>query len=242
QEKIVAAAVSEFARHGYSKASMNTIVRDAGISKGSLYQYFHNKEVLFVYIFERFTRLVKKTVAEHGRSSVARARDGESETDEHGRSSVARARDGESTTDELGTGSEHDFFNQVGRVLLAGIEFIDRHPDYFQIYLRVLFEQDVPMREKLLAQVRLFPREYFGPLCQTGQNSGAIRRDIPPAVVIFVLDAILDRFLQSYAQGALDRDLGLARINREELLSQVNMILQVVKEGLATDGNSNRRV
>jgi TetR/AcrR family transcriptional regulator len=225
QEKIVAAAVSEFARHGYKKASMNTIVRDAGISKGSLYQYFHNKEVLFVYIFERFTRLVKKTVAEQGHSSVA------------------RARDGESATKEAGFGPEHDFFNQVGRVLLAGIEFIDRHPDYFQIYLRVLFEQDVPMREKLLAQVRLFPREYFGPLCQTGQNSGAIRRDIPPAVVIFVLDATLDRFLQSYAQGALDRDLGLARINREELLSRVNMILQVVKEGLAVDGNScNRKV
>ena len=204
---------------------MNTIVRGAGISKGSLYQYFHNKEVLFVYIFERFTRLVKKTVAEHGRSSVV------------------RARDGESASKKAGAGPEHDFFGQVGRVLLAGIEFIDRHPDYFQIYLRVLFEQDVPMREKLLAQVRLFSREYFGPLCQTGQNSGAIRRDIPPAVVIFVLDATLDRFLQSYAQGALDRDLDLAQINREALLSRVKMILQVLKEGLAVGGNSsNRRV
>ena len=223
QEKIVAAAVSEFARHGYRKASMNTIVRDAGISKGSLYQYFHNKEVLFVYIFERFIRLVKKTVAEQGRFSVA------------------RARDGESATKEAGTGPAHDFFGQVGRVLLAGIEFIDRHPDYFQIYLKVLFEQDVPLRERLLAQVRLFSREYFGPLCQAGQESGAIRRDIPPAVLIFVLDATLDRFLQSYAQGALDRDLGLARINREVLLSQVNMILQVVKEGLAVDGNSSNQ-
>ncbi len=159
QEKIVDAAVREFARHGYKKASINTIVRDAGIAKGSLYQYFHNKEELFVFIFERFTLLVKKAVAEQGRSNVARAREGESTAAEQGRSSVARARDGEST----GVGSEHDFFSQVGRVLLAGIEFIDRHPEYFQIYLRVLFEQDVPMREKLLAQVRLFSREYFGP-------------------------------------------------------------------------------
>lgn len=200
QEKIVAAAVREFARHGYKKASINTIIRDAGISKGSLYQYFRNKEVLFVFIFERFTLLVKKAVK------------------------------------EAGTGHTDDFFSQVGRVLLAGIAFIDRHPDYFQIYLRVLFEQDVPMREKLLAQVRLFSREYFGPLCQDGQQGGAIRRDIPLAVVIFVLDATLDRFLQSYAQGVLDRDLGLARINREELPAQVNMLLQVLREGLAVDG------
>lgn len=200
QEKIVAAAVREFARHGYKKASINTIVREAGIAKGSLYQYFRNKEVLFVFIFERFTLLVKKAVKEQ-------------ET-EH----------------------EDDFFSQVGRVLLAGIGFIDRHPDYFQIYLRVLFEQDVPMREKLLAQVRLFSREYFGPLCQAGQISGAIRRDIPLAMVIFVLDATLDRFLQSYAQGVLDRDLGLAQISSEALPAQVNMMLQVLREGLAACG------
>jgi AcrR family transcriptional regulator len=200
QEKIVAAAVREFARHGYKKASINTIVREAGIAKGSLYQYFRNKEVLFVFIFERFTLLVKKAVKEQE------------------------------------SGHEDDFFSQVGRVLLAGIGFIDRHPDYFQIYLRVLFEQDVPMREKLLAQVRLFSREYFGPLCQAGQNSGAIRRDIPLAMVIFVLDATLDRFLQSYAQGVLDRDLGLAPISSEALPAQVNMMLRVLREGLAACG------
>jgi len=199
----VAAAVREFARHGYKKASINTIVREAGIAKGSLYQYFRNKEVLFVFIFERFTLLVKKAVKEQE------------------------------------TGLEDDFFNQVGRVLLAGIGFIDRHPDYFQIYLRVLFEQDVPMREKLLAQVRLFSREYFGPLCQAGQKSGAIRRDIPLAMVIFVLDATLDRFLQSYAQGVLDRDLGLTQISSEALPAQVNMMLQVLREGLAVSGNSS---
>ncbi|MEW6288943.1 MAG: TetR/AcrR family transcriptional regulator [Thermodesulfobacteriota bacterium] len=203
QEKIVAAAVREFARHGYKKASINTIVREAGIAKGSLYQYFRNKEVLFVFIFERFTLLVKKAVKEQE------------------------------------TGLEDDFFNQVGRVLLAGIGFVDRHPDYFQIYLRVLFEQDVPMREKLLAQVRLFSREYFGPLCQAGQKSGAIRRDIPLAMVIFVLDATLDRFLQSYAQGVLDRDLGLTQISSEALPAQVNMMLQVLREGLAVSGNSS---
>ncbi|MCK9296206.1 MAG: TetR/AcrR family transcriptional regulator [Desulfobulbaceae bacterium] len=218
QEKIVDAAVREFARHGYKKASINTIVRDAGIAKGSLYQYFHNKEELFVFIFERFTLLVKKTVAEQGRSNAVRAREGESS----------------------GVGQEDDFFSQVGRVLLAGIEFIDRHPEYFQIYLRVLFEQDVPMREKLLAQVRLFSREYFGPLCEAGQKSGAIRRDVPLAVVIFILDATLDRFLQGYAQGALDRDLDLVQRNRAELLARIRMILQVLREGLADGGTGQK--
>ncbi|MBI4792244.1 MAG: TetR/AcrR family transcriptional regulator, partial [Deltaproteobacteria bacterium] len=101
------------------------------------------------------------------------------------------------------------------------------------IYLRVLFEQDVPAREQLLARVRLFSREYFGPLCRTGQESGALRRDIAPEAVLFVLDATLDRFLQSYAQGTLDRELAPGRIDGAGLLARVDMILQVLQEGLA---------
>ncbi|MBI5558440.1 MAG: TetR/AcrR family transcriptional regulator [Deltaproteobacteria bacterium] len=206
QEKIVAAAVREFARQGYRKASMNTIVREAGIAKGSLYQYFRNKEVLFCFIFERFTLLVKKSVAEQGRAL------------------------------EAGTDAGSDFFVQVRNVLLAGIAFIDLYPEYFQIYLKVLFEQDVPRREELLSQVRLFSREYFGPLGQLGQKSGAIRRDVPLDVVIFVLDATLDRFLQSYAQSYPDCGMGLAKTGRNELLDRVNMILRVLREGLTGSG------
>lgn len=201
RDAIIAAAVAEFACQGYQKASINTIVRQASIAKGSLYQYFDNKEALFFFIFERFTELVKRAVKE------------------------AAAGEGE------------DFFAQVRQVLVAGIDFIDRHPDFFQIYLKVLFEEDIPRRETLLARVRLFSREYFGPLCAAGQKRRAIRRDIPLEVVIFILDATLDRFLQGYAQSYLDCGLDLVKKNREELLVQIDMILQVLQEGLAVSPN-----
>jgi AcrR family transcriptional regulator len=41
------AALHAFADHGFSKASMNTLVKQAGISKGSLFQYFRSKQDLF---------------------------------------------------------------------------------------------------------------------------------------------------------------------------------------------------
>ncbi|MCB2181163.1 MAG: TetR/AcrR family transcriptional regulator [Desulfobulbaceae bacterium] len=195
RDKIVGAAMREFSRQGYQKASINTIVKAAGISKGSLYQYFDNKEALFFFIFDSFTELVKKTVKQVNKQ-------------------------------------EKEFFGQVRYVLQAGIEFIDQYPEYFQIYLKVLFEQDIPHREKLLAQVRLFSREYFGPLCARAQKQQAIRQDIPLEVVIFILDATLDRFLQSYARSYLDCGLDLTRKKREELFAVVDMILQVLQEGL----------
>lgn len=47
REQVVQAAVEEFATHGYESASLNTVVRRAGISKGSLFTYFPSKAQLF---------------------------------------------------------------------------------------------------------------------------------------------------------------------------------------------------
>jgi TetR/AcrR family transcriptional regulator len=47
REVIFDAAVREFAENGYSSASMNSLVKNAGISKGSIFQYFRSKGDLF---------------------------------------------------------------------------------------------------------------------------------------------------------------------------------------------------
>ena len=43
-------AIDEFAEYSYEQASINRIVANAGIAKGSFYQYFDDKEDLFLYI------------------------------------------------------------------------------------------------------------------------------------------------------------------------------------------------
>ncbi len=52
QDRIISAAVKEFALYGYDGASTNRIVADAGISKGILFHYFGNKQNLFEFIAE----------------------------------------------------------------------------------------------------------------------------------------------------------------------------------------------
>lgn len=51
KNKILNAAIDEFIAYGYVGASTNNIVKNAEISKGSLFNYFENKEKLFLYIF-----------------------------------------------------------------------------------------------------------------------------------------------------------------------------------------------
>lgn len=50
--KIFDAAVQEFSTRRFSEASINKIVKAAGIPRGSFYQYFSGKEDLFEYIFK----------------------------------------------------------------------------------------------------------------------------------------------------------------------------------------------
>ncbi len=47
REQIIAGAKQVFLRMGFDAASMNDITREAGVSKGTIYVYFQNKEDLF---------------------------------------------------------------------------------------------------------------------------------------------------------------------------------------------------
>lgn len=52
RERIINAALDEFARKKYKNASTNEIVKNANISKGLLFHYFNNKKSLYLFIFD----------------------------------------------------------------------------------------------------------------------------------------------------------------------------------------------
>jgi TetR/AcrR family transcriptional regulator len=58
QERILNAALKEFAKHGYEKASTNEIVKEANISKGLLFHYFKNKKELFLFLYDYFVEMI----------------------------------------------------------------------------------------------------------------------------------------------------------------------------------------
>lgn len=49
QEKVMRSAINEIIKYGYEKANVGNIAKNAGIAKGSLYQYFENKRELFLF-------------------------------------------------------------------------------------------------------------------------------------------------------------------------------------------------
>jgi AcrR family transcriptional regulator len=63
QKSIIDASVYEFANNGFKNASVNKIVEKAGISKGSLFNYFKSKNLLFDHIYQIALREVKTYLA-----------------------------------------------------------------------------------------------------------------------------------------------------------------------------------
>ena len=55
REMILEAAEKRFRRFGYSKTTMEEIAGDAGISKGTIYIYFKNKEEIFTELLDKET-------------------------------------------------------------------------------------------------------------------------------------------------------------------------------------------
>lgn len=63
RERVLEAAMAEFGRRGYSRASLNVIARQAGVAKGSLFQYFDDKVDFFAHVAEQASLTIYAAMA-----------------------------------------------------------------------------------------------------------------------------------------------------------------------------------
>jgi AcrR family transcriptional regulator len=65
QGNVMRAAINEFSKHGFEKGNIGDIAKNAGVAKGSIYQYFENKRELFLYSVRWSTDLLMKKYEKH---------------------------------------------------------------------------------------------------------------------------------------------------------------------------------
>lgn len=59
KERILQAAIQEFSCHGFTRANINVIAKEADVSVGSLYKYFNNKHDMYLYIISTTVEKLK---------------------------------------------------------------------------------------------------------------------------------------------------------------------------------------
>ncbi len=198
QETILRVVLEEFSENGYRKTSINTIVGRLGIAKGSIFQYFSDKEGLFLFILNRALEKVKHYLR---------------------------------TVRDQTTGQ--DFFSRLEHTLQAGVDFIQNHPQVYRLYLRVMFESQVPYRQEILASIRGYSHDFLKALIRTARERGELRQAIDTDVAAFILDAVLDRYLQALSIRHLDAGLGLLELDEDANRLWIRRIVSMLQKGLA---------
>jgi len=198
QKRIIETAASEFAERGFKGASLNSIVERVGIAKGSLYQYFHDKQHLFLYVFDYGIRLAKGALKEIESKEIS-------------------------------------IFEQIRYSIFAGFRFIKKYPLIYQIYLKILFEDKVPFREKLIGTLRFYSHKYLLPLLKRAKERGEIRPDVDLEMAAFMLDAMMEKMLQAYTLSYID-SIGLYKADDKTINRLVDAWIDILKKGLANGG------
>jgi AcrR family transcriptional regulator len=97
-----------------------------------------------------------------------------------------------------------DLFERVERSLLAGAGFVLAHPQVYRIYLKMVYQEGFPLRDRFLGEIRQASDKFLRTLVTDAMQSGQLRQDIDPDMAVLHLDAVMDRFLQACAIPALN--------------------------------------
>lgn len=201
QNRIFKAAVAEFSEYGFAKASINRIVENLGIAKGSVFQYFGDKEGLFTFVFSKAVTMVK--------AFLKQARD---------------------------ESKGQDFFIRLETILVSGADFIRQHPKIYALYAKIQFEGNLSFCSRLLASLRAESYGFIAGLIEVGIERGELRPDLDVRKTAFLLDAVLDRFLQACVVEHLDAGQGLFHADNDTLHQWAQSVVDLVRAGIAKKG------
>lgn len=199
QDRITEAAVLEFGEKGYSGASINMLVERLGIAKGSIFQYFGDKNGLFLFIFNKTTESVKN-----------------------------RLRTIRDDTEDV------EFFSRLEKTLREGINFLQDHPLIYRLYLGVLFDSKIPFRDSILFSLRQYSYGYLRTLLSEAKAKGELRNNLDIDKTCFILDAVMDRFIQTHTVRHLDSDLGIYNADGKTIDSWITAIIDIIKNGIGS--------
>jgi TetR/AcrR family transcriptional regulator len=125
-----------------------------------------------------------------------------------------------------------EVFERIRKSLLAGIEFIQKHPHIYRIYLNLQSGGDTPFRSEVIHKIRLFSAEYLSSLLKQGMQRGEISNKLSIGQAVFLLDAVLDRFLLAYTVPYLSQDDNIYKAPKKTIEEWASGLTDLLRKGL----------
>ena len=182
--RIMASALTLFAKKGYNRTTFNDVAARLKLTKGAVYWHFESKEALLMALvdemFETFGRQIAELKAQSG----------------HGQ-------DGAELT-----------FRAVADLMLRDADMVVSSPKMAAFFMLMKCQvkwQDTSMskvREDLLTNDRFGPLQAFRTAVENDMRAGLVRQDVDAVQVATVCIAIWDGLVQARLDHFLACDLG----------------------------------
>ena len=127
---------------------------------------------------------------------------------------------------------DEDLFTRLEATLMAGSLFLREHPLIYRVYIKVMYEYDVPFRKEILQALREHSLKFLRSLLETAKERGELKKDLDLNRMAFVLDALMDRFLQAHMVPHLDAGLGLYQCDESVSAAWVKELTAVIRAGI----------
>ncbi len=125
-----------------------------------------------------------------------------------------------------------DLSTRLTETLLAGARFIRKHPLIYKLYLQLLTDDSIPFRNDMLLALRKYSLEYIRSLLEDAMDRGELGPHVNMDKAAFMLDAIMDRFLQAQAVPHMDAGLGLFDGDMDVVISWIQSMVVMIQKGL----------
>ncbi len=136
---------------------------------------------------------------------------------------------------------DRDVFERLANVIMMGLALQDNHPRYIEIYLRVVYEKDIPGRDHLLREFHLSFRDFLVELFERGKQAGQIADDIQPELAGLVALAVIERFMVARAVRHKDMGTGIHQADTGELDQLVAQAMTILKRGMGVNRDAPTR-
>lgn len=128
-----------------------------------------------------------------------------------------------------------DFFKRMEQTLLAGAAFVDAHPNIYRIYLKMLFNERFPLRERFLGEIRRANAKFLRRLIENGKADGDLPDALDTENAVFILHSTMDRFLQGHAVPSLDQGMPASTRTLQE---KARLVTDFIRRGLGVPGRN----
>jgi futalosine hydrolase len=127
---------------------------------------------------------------------------------------------------------DEDLPSRLKKTLSAGVGYIRRHPLLYRLYLNVMFDAKIPFREEILRSLRAYSLEFLESLLETAKSRGELKHGLDIKKTAFMLDAVMDRFLQARAVSHLDAGQGIYSSTRKQTENWIETLVDSMCSGI----------